>query len=56
MCGREELAHRPLDLGRSHEVVAGDVEVAVVLHHAGVEHVGAAHAIELRQVIVVERA
>ena len=43
----EDLAHRPLDLRRRHQVVRRDVEVAVVLHHAGVEHVGPAHAIEL---------
>ena len=53
---REVLADGAIDLRRRHEILAGDVEVAVVLHHPGVLDVRALAAVEDVERVVLEGA
>ena len=48
----EELTHGVGDLGRIDQVAVGNVQVAVVLQHTGVQHVGHADAVELVELAV----
>jgi hypothetical protein len=50
----EVFAEGAGDAGGGDEVAGGDVGVAVVLHHAGEEDVGAADAVEGLEVVLLE--
>ena len=52
--GAENLGEGVLDDGRLHQIVGGDVQVAVVLQHAGKLHAGVVAAVELVKVLAVE--
>ena len=52
--GGEMLAERAVDGRGRDEEALGRLEVAVVLHHAGIEHVGALAAIEVGEGVVLE--
>lgn len=53
--GAEIFVHRPVDLGRIDEIELRRVEVAVILHHAGVHDVGTDAAVELGELFGLER-
>jgi hypothetical protein len=52
---RQVLAGRPLDLRGSNEVVARELELAVVLEHAGVPRPGEPDAVEPVEALVLQR-
>jgi hypothetical protein len=54
--GREVRAERAVDLGRRDEEARRQLQVAVVLHHAGVEDLRPRPAIELEEALFFERA
>ena len=52
--GAQVLRHRPVDRRGIDQVLAGDMEVTVVLHHAGVLYLGMPLAVELGEVLSLE--
>lgn len=54
--GAEVFAHGSVDGGGRDEVMAWDMGVAVVFHHAGVSDVGASDSVEFIEGVVVESA
>ena len=56
LIARQVLAHRSVDIGRLYEVVARQLEVAVVLHHADELDVGNRATVELAELGLGERA
>ena len=54
--GGEILAHGVGDGRRRDQEALGNLQVAVVLQHAGVGHVGTRTAVEVVEVVILERA